>query len=147
MSSKKTFNGSCHCKYARFTAALELADPPKASRCNCTVCQKTSWTALRIAPEDFKLVSPPSEKDLRDYQYNNTDIHRLSCPQCSVYLYGYGSYEFQGQKHSFFAVSLNAMDQPQDGLDLSKFTYQYWDGLHDNWQAGAADKPYPGGTI
>lgn len=49
------------------------------------------------------------------------------------------------EKHEFFAVNLATIDQPQEGIDLSKTKINYCDGLNDNWWAGLKDEPWAGG--
>ena len=47
----------------------------------------------------------------------------------------------------FFALNLVTVDQPQEGLDLSVFGVQYWDGRRDNWKSGCKEEPWPGGIV
>ena len=47
----------------------------------------------------------------------------------------------------FFALNLVTLDQPQEGLDLSVFRIQYWDGRRDNWKSGCKEEPWPGGIV
>ena len=58
-----------------------------------------------------------------------------------------GTYEFQGQTFRPFTVNLCTADQPQEGLELSKVKLRYWDGLNNNFAAGAKDEPWPGGLV
>ena len=39
---QKTFHGSCHCGFIKYTATLSQTqlDNPTAGRCNCTICLK-----------------------------------------------------------------------------------------------------------
>jgi hypothetical protein len=147
-AAKTDFKGGCHCGSARFTLALAVSDPPKAVRCNCTICVKSGWTPVLLESlEDFKLQQPASEKDLLDYQNESGTTHRLICPKCAIHLYSYGYKEFGGKRHDFFSVNLLSLDQPQEGLEFSNLKIQYWDGRHDNWKAGPKDTPWPCGTI
>lgn len=55
-----------------------------------------------------------------------------------------------GEKASmvdFFALNLVTLDQPQEGLDLSVFRIQYWDGRRDLWMNGCKEVPWPGGIV
>ena len=47
----------------------------------------------------------------------------------------------------FFALNLVTLDQPQEGLDLSVFRIQYWDGRRDLWMNGCKQVPWPGGIV
>jgi hypothetical protein len=147
-AAKTDFTGSCHCGNARFTVTLALSDPPKAVRCNCTLCVKSGWTAVLLeSSEQLKLHKPASEKDLIDYQNNSRTTHRILCPKCGIHLYSYGYNELAGKRHDFFSVNVLSLDQPQDGLDFSNLKMQYWDGRNDNWNAGPKDSPWPCGAI
>jgi hypothetical protein len=116
-----------------------------ASRCNCTFCQKLGLTNASLdGPSDFKLLSPDSSSGLGDYTRLDT-AHKYFCQKCGVHVWAGGSYEYEGTKHDFFTINLATVDQPQEGVDLSKVKVQYCDGLHDNWFAGLKDVPWPGG--
>lgn len=52
-----------------------------------------------------------------------------------------------GQVVEFFGINIVTVDQPQEGIDLSVFRIEYWDGRHDNWMAGKKDTPWPGGIV
>jgi hypothetical protein len=144
---KKTFTGSCHCAAIRYTVRLALPTPPIATRCNCTICLKTNYTGLQVPPADFTLVSPASEADVRDYQWRSKDAHRFYCDNCGVHVFSRTKYEVGGQEVNGFGINIVTLDQPQEGLDLSRFEIRYWDGRGDNWMAGQKSAPYPGGCI
>jgi hypothetical protein len=144
---KKPFTGSCHCGAIRYTVRLALPTPPVATRCNCTICLKTNYTSLQVPPEDFALESPASEADVRDYQWRSKDAHRFYCDKCGVHVFSRVKYELGGKEVRSFGINIVTLDQPQEGLDLSRFEIRYWDGRSDNWAAGLKEGPYPGGCI
>lgn len=146
-SGKKTFTGSCHCGFIKYKAALPVTDTPAATRCNCTICLKQGFAALRLAPDDFTLISPASLSEVKDYQMRSKDIHKYFCDKCGIHVIGAGKYEYEGAVHEFFSLNILTLDQPQEGLDLSNFKIQYWDGRNDNWEGGMKDVPWPGGCI
>ena len=108
-----------------------LASNP--SRCNCTICTKTGFTGISVEEpsKNFHLLSPKSFEDLPDYTITSPNIHRHFCTKCGVTFLGRGYYEFNGQKMDFFSVNLATVDQPQEGIDLSAFKIEYWDGRHE----------------
>lgn len=53
----------------------------------------------------------------------------------------------EGQVVHFFSVNIVTLDQPQEGLDLSVFKIEYWDGRNNNWQAGKKESPWSGGIV
>lgn len=147
-AEKQSIKGSCHCKNIQYTANVALPDPPTATRCNCTVCQKTGATNLRLdSLDDFKLITPSSLSDLPDYQFRSKDVHRVFCNKCGVHVIGHGFYEFEGNKYDFVTLNLITVDQPQEGIDLSKFKISYYDGLTDNFSGGTKEAPWPNGLL
>lgn len=149
MSASDFFTGSCHCGHIRYTVKFPesvLADP-KVGRCNCTWCQKPFFSGVNLtSSSDFKLASPADKAGLGDYTSPGSDqIHRYFCKNCGTHVWREGWYEFQGQHHDYFAVNLCTIDQPQAGIDISKFKVVYTDGLSDNWAAGTKDEPWTGG--
>lgn len=118
----------------------------QASRCNCTFCQKPGLTNYQLPdPSSFKLQSPQSRSELGDYNPNAKSAHKYFCRTCGCHVWAEGEYEYEGQIIKFFTVNLASIDQPQDGIDLSKATFSYWDGRNDNWAAGPKDRPFAGG--
>lgn len=143
----ETFHGSCHCGFITYDVKLELPENPVASRCNCRVCLKSGYTGIRTSPENFILKTPSNKADLPDYQWRSKEIHRYYCKTCGVHVFGEGVYRFGEQEVKFFSVNMITLDQPQEGLELSNWKIEYYDGRTDNWQAGLRNTPWPGGCI
>jgi hypothetical protein len=137
---KKTFKGSCHCKAVTYT--IDIAVPLEVSRCNCTVCTKTSWTSLRTDKSNFKLLTPASLDELPNYQPNIKTVNRHRCPTCGVHVVAYGVYEFSGKPFDFFSLNAATLDQPQEGLDLTTAKVTYYNGLDNAWLDGPKDQPW-----
>jgi hypothetical protein len=146
-SPKQTFKGSCHCKAIQYEVKLAIPDPPTVTRCNCTVCLKTGFTGITIKPEDLTMISPASLDDIPDYSWRSPNIHRRFCNKCGVQIVGHGFYEHGGQKFDFFSLNAGSLDQPQEGLDLSKFKVKYASGRDDGWMKGPKEEPFSGGLI
>jgi len=143
----QTFTGSCHCKAITYTVALPIDHPKVATRCNCTVCQKPNFTSLPVSPSAFTLLTPSSKSELADYQPRSKDCHRYFCRNCGMQVLSEGTITFEGQTFDFFSIGLTTLDQPQEGLDLSEWKYNYCDGRTDNFAAGMADTPWKGGAL
>jgi hypothetical protein len=124
--------GGCHCGAVRFEAALP--DRP-GSRCNCSVCTKTSVTSGMVKPADFSLLA--GEDQLRSYEWGAKISRRFFCGRCGVHCFGRGYLEEIGG--DYVAVNLNCLD----GFDPAEAQVIYWDGRHDNWQAGPRPTPWP----
>ncbi|KAJ9627548.1 uncharacterized protein PV06_05888 [Exophiala oligosperma] len=157
---KQTFTGSCHCGFIKYTIALPATtdksdgdddknnDDLVVSRCNCTICFKQGFTSLRFDEKDFRLVSPKSEAELKDYRLpSGRDVHKYFCGTCGIHVFSRGRIEAGGQVHEFSTLNALTLDQPQEGLDLGKFKIQYWDGRNDNWAGGLKDSPWPGQIV
>ncbi|KAK2761367.1 hypothetical protein FQN54_001889 [Arachnomyces sp. PD_36] len=147
---KGTFNGGCICGAVRYKLVMDVPDdpPPTANRCNCTFCQKISTVIFRpTSPDDFQLLSPSSFDDMAHYQSTKrpNDVHRYFCGKCGVHVACRAKFEYQGQVHDIFNMNLVTIDQPQEGIELSKWKIQYYDGRTDNFSAGTRDVPWPSG--
>jgi hypothetical protein len=127
-----TYQGSCHCGAVKFEATLDL---PFATRCNCSICTKTMWTAAHCKPAQFTLIAGAAE--LSGYAWGMKVATRYFCKHCGVQCYGAGSLEELGGE--FVSININALD----GVDPHALALRHWDGRHDNWQAGMSDTAWP----
>jgi len=143
----KTFTGGCHCQHIKYEVTLtsEQLAKPEAAKCNCTWCQKRGVVLYSISSSNFRLISPKDKSEMSSYEPKGPEMHRWFCGKCGCHVYTEGEYEAFGAKHDAFSINLLTLDQPQDGLDLSKFKVGYIDGKHDNWMAGLQDTPWPEG--
>lgn len=123
--------GSCHCGEVRFEVEV---DAKSGSRCNCTVCTKTAVTSGMVKPSAFKLLSDESE--LGKYEWASRMSQRYFCKQCGVHCFGRGHLEQLGG--DYVSVNLNCLDD----IDMREVKVVYWDGRHDNWQAGPRSEPW-----
>ena len=158
-----TFQGSCHCGRITYTVDVQLpASPelPVATRCNCRICLKLGFTGIQLphGRESFKLVTPArlDDEGIVNYADKTGQLHRWHCGKCGVTVCAGGKYTMpategeageDGKVIDFFGINIVTLDQPQEGLDLSIFRIEYWDGRHDNWMAGKQDTPWPGGIV
>jgi hypothetical protein len=134
VSNVKKYTGGCHCGAVRFEAELDLSQ--KISRCNCTICTKIGASGLVIKPSAFRLLS--GTDSVGEYRVTlNSPNYRGFCKRCGIHCFGGGYVEQLGG--AFASVNVNCLDD----VDLTELTFQYWDGLHDNWMAGARSEPWP----
>jgi hypothetical protein len=124
--------GSCHCGDVRFEVDI---DASTGGRCNCTVCTKTSVTGGIVKPAAFTLVS--DESKLATYEWASKMSKRYFCKHCGVHCFGRGHLEQLGG--DFVSVNLNCLDD----IDVRDLSLVFWDGRHDNWQAGPRKEPWP----
>lgn len=132
MSNATKQYGSCLCGDVHFEVEL---DPTKGSRCNCSLCTKLGATGSLVKPSAFRLLCPVSA--LSSFTRTPEIGTRFFCARCHVYCFGKGHLEMLGG--DFVSVNLNCID----GYDETRAELVYWDGRHDNWNAGPRSTPWP----
>lgn len=125
--------GTCHCGAVRFAVALDLERG--ASRCNCSVCTKISGLGAFAKPDAFTLLS--DDAALGIYEWGARISRRYFCKTCGVHCFGRGDLPELGG--AFVSVNVNVLED----VDPSSIPVVYWDGRHDNWQAGPRATPWP----
>ena len=125
--------GSCHCGAVRFRAQLDLGRG--ATRCNCSICTKLGLTALLVKPPAFALLAGAG--GLGAYQWGGKIATRYFCKVCGVFVYAQGFLAEVGG--DFVSINLNCVDD----VDVDQLPIAYWDGRHDNWDAGPSPAPWP----
>jgi hypothetical protein len=117
----------------QFSASIDLS--AGASRCNCSVCTKNAWTAAIVKPDTFELTA--GESELSTYEWGSKISVRYFCRHCGVGCFARGHLAEVGG--DFVSVNLNCLD----GVELHDLQIQYWDGRHNNWEAGPRATPWP----
>ena len=125
--------GSCHCGAVRFEVELEAGQP--ASRCNCSACTKIAQTGRIVKPAAFKLLA--GKESLGVYEWGDKISKRNFCKVCGVHCFGLGHLEQLGG--DYVSVNMNCVD----GFDPGLAQVVYFDGRHNNWQAGTRTTPWP----
>jgi hypothetical protein len=125
-------SGSCHCGAVKFEVQL---DATAGSRCNCTVCTKIGALGGIVKPDAFRLLS--GEPSLSFYEWGGKTAKRYFCKSCGVSCFSRGHLEQIGG--AYVSVNFNALDD----IDPADVKVTYWDGRHNNWQAGAREAPWP----
>jgi hypothetical protein len=132
MDAKKHF-GNCHCGAVRFE--VDVAADARIGRCNCTICRRTAVTSTIVKPGAFRLLS--GKGNLAEYEWGGRIAKRFFCKTCGVHCFAPGHLEQLGG--DYVSVNLNCVDD----FELDEAKVVYWDGRHDNWQAGPRSKPWP----
>jgi len=125
--------GGCHCGAVRFEVELDLA--AGGTMCNCSICTKLAIVGAVVKPAAFRMVS--GADSLATYEWGTKVGQRKFCKHCGVHCFGPGHLEMLGG--DFVSVYLNTLDD----FDLSTTKIGYWDGRHNNWQAGLRPTPWP----
>lgn len=129
----KKYTGGCHCGAVRFEATIDLDQP--VSRCNCTICTKRSAAGTILQPGAFRLVA--GETALASYRREGHPSTFHFCRQCGIHIYGSGNLPELGG--AFVSLNVNTLDD----VDPMTLKVIFWDGRHENWDAGPRDTPWP----
>lgn len=132
MSNEKKHTGGCHCGAVRFEAVV---DATKGSRCNCSICAKVNGVGAIVKPD--ALVITKGESEVTPYEWGGKVSTRYFCKHCGVSVYQRGHLAELGGDYA--GIYLNTLDD----VDTAEIEMAYWDGRHDNWEAGPRDKPWP----
>ncbi len=132
MSNPGKHHGSCICGDVHFEA---MVDASKGSRCNCSACTKLGHTGSVLKPADFTLLSDASK--LASHSRMPEIALRYFCARCHAYCFSRGHLPQLGG--DFVSINLNCIDD----FDLALTELVYWDGRHDNWQAGTRPQAWP----
>jgi hypothetical protein len=124
--------GSCHCGAMRFEVEV---DATQGGRCNCSICTKLNPTGALVKPAAFRLLT--DEAALGSYVWGAKMSTRYFCKTCGVYGFGRGHLAELGG--DFVSVNLNCLDD----IEHADVQVRYWDGRHDNWEAGQRETPWP----
>lgn len=124
--------GSCHCGAVRFEVEI---DASAGTECNCSICTKLAIKGGMVKPEAFALLTDLAE--LGTYEWASKMSTRYFCKHCGVHCFGRGSLPELGG--AFVSVNLNCLDD----VDPSAIQLSYWDGRHNNWEAGPRPTPWP----
>ena len=127
------YSGSCHCGAVRFEAELDLVKG--AGKCNCSICTKVGAAAAICKPAAFALLE--GEAHLAEYVWGGKISTRFFCKHCGIHCFGRGHLPELGG--DYVAINVNTLEE----VDPSSLTLGYWDGRHNNWDAGPRGTPWP----
>ena len=129
----QTYEGSCHCGAVRFQVEADLSNG--AGRCNCSICTRVAQLSVLVKPEAFRLLA--GEEALSFYEWGHKVSRRYFCRHCGIHCFGRGSLPELGG--AFVSANLNCVE----ALEPTELKVIYWDGRHNNWEAGPRDRPWP----
>ena len=113
----QTYEGGCHCKAIRYTAAVDL---DQALACNCSRCSTLGLILTFTSPDQFQITSG-SDADLTDYRFNKHVIHHLFCKKCGVESFARGQ---TPDGTSMVAINVRCLD----GVDPASLHPHPYDG-------------------
>src|SRR5882724_12546388 len=123
--------GGCHCGAVRYEVTI---DTRSGARCNCSICHKVAQLGGIVVPEAFKLLS--GADSITQYAWGTKCGTRSFCKHCGIHCFGDGHLKELGG--DFVSINYNSLDDV-DPIDVN---VAYWDGRHDNWQAGTRATPW-----
>jgi hypothetical protein len=129
----KRYAGTCHCGAVKFAADIDIDEG--GARCNCSICTKLNAFNKLMKPEAFELLA--GESELSAYEWGARISRRYFCKHCGVACFGRGYLAEVGG--DFVSINLMCLD----GVELAPLKSVYWDGRHDNWDAGPRPTPWP----
>ncbi|KAF2151144.1 hypothetical protein K461DRAFT_279928 [Myriangium duriaei CBS 260.36] len=153
---KKTFTGSCVCRKVTYKVDISMANQREITKCNCTICQKRGWVTLRADEKDFHMQTPCTTEQLftsKPGQYvgnyvreSSPHMSRFFCDVCGCQFAMQGYFLIGEHRIDFFAVDPKTLDQPQEGLDVSTFKVQYYDGIKNDFM-NKSSQVHPHGIV
>ena len=116
----RTFEGSSHCGKVRFTVATTRN---KVVVCNCSICQKKGARLLRVAPEEFELLTGCDE--LVAYRFGTGVAAHYFCPNCGIH--PFGRPRSAPDMININIQCLDTIDPDDAGFDFIPFDGQHWE--------------------
>ena len=119
------YTGSCHCGHVRFEIDATI---DRVTECNCSICSKKGILHLRVASENFRLVS--GGEHLGAYQFGKNEggealfLHRLWHP----------SFTRPRSSPNLYTVNVRCLDGvnlTSLGCEITKFDGQNWEASVD----------------
>ena len=110
--------GGCHCGAVRFE--VDLVSSLEAFRCNCSICSKTGFVHVFVAPGQFRLLR--GNDALIEYRFHTNTARHLFCRHCGV-----KSYYVPRSHPDGFSVNLNCIDLPDSvDVEIGEFDGANW---------------------
>jgi len=112
-------NGGCHCGRVRF----EVRAPSNivATRCNCSICEKSGYLHLIVPCTDFRLLQ--GDNELTTYTFNTGAAKHRFCRHCGV-----KSFYVPRSHPNGISVNVNCLDPGTiRSLEVTAFDGRNWD--------------------
>ena len=131
MTNTKKHSGGCHCGAVKLEVEIDITT---GSRCNCSICTKLGITGGIAKPEALVVTG---EDNCNTYRWGGMTGTRYFCKHCGVTTHLRGHLEQLGGDY----VSINLLTL--DAIEPGELDVIYWDGRHNNWEAGPRKTPWP----
>ena len=118
------YTGSCHCGHVRFEIDATI---DRVTECNCSICSKKGILHLRVAPENFRLVS--GGEHLGAYQFGTKVAKHHFCTVCGIH-----TFTRPRSSPNLYTVNVRCLDGvnlTSLGCEITKFDGQNWEASVD----------------
>jgi hypothetical protein len=88
-----------------------------------------------VKPSAFRTLA--GDDALGEYEWGGKTSKRYFCAHCGIHAFGRGHLAEVGG--DYVAINANCLD----GVDPNTLDVIYWDGRHNNWEAGPRKQPWP----
>jgi hypothetical protein len=129
-SAKKTRAGRCNCGAVRFEADCDTAT---GTKCNCSFCIRLGVLTAVVKPHEVRVLD--GEQNLT--AWGGALGTRYFCKTCGIHCFSRGHLKELGGDYA--TVNFHALEN----FDPIGTRVLYWDGRHNNWQAGTREEPWP----
>lgn len=144
---KQTVTGGCHCGAVWYKAIIDLSTQ-RPTKCNCTYCHKSNFVSISVNiddPDSFRHATR-GEANLGQYRFADGGVAWNFCTHCGVNVWAQGEYDRSddgGQTVRDKTLLINAvtLNQDDNGLDLTKLKFGYYNGKDHGWNAEQRDEP------
>jgi hypothetical protein len=99
------------------------------------VCTKLAIFSARCKPAALRVTR--GEAEMATYEWGGKIGQRYFCKTCGAHPFSRGNLPELGG--AFASVNVNCLDD----VDPSTIPVTYWDGRHNNWEAGMRAEPWP----
>jgi hypothetical protein len=98
------------------------------------MCTKTGVLGAIVEPDALRLLA--GEGSLATYEWGPRISKRYFCRSCGVQCFGRGHLAELGGDYA--SVNIHCLED----VDPADVKVGYWDGRHDNWEAGPRSTPW-----
>lgn len=112
--------GSCHCGNIRFEIDAVIE---RVTDCNCSICSKKGILHIRVAPENFRLLS--GSERLGTYQFGTMLAKHHFCTVCGIHTFTHP----RSAPH-LYTVNVRCLDDFESisrKIEIVKFDGQNWE--------------------
>jgi len=113
-----THLGRCHCGAVRFEIDARVE---RVTFCNCSLCARTGYLHIYVAPEQFRLLT--GDEALATYSWGTGTASHMFCKHCGI-----SAFRRPRSDPHLFDVNVRCLeDVDVDTLPIDRFDGQNWE--------------------